>query len=353
MRFIAVNCLREGMLLAKPLYRGFETMLASGITLNNRYIESIKRCGYSGAYVEDDLSKDIEIVDVISDELRVETMKGLHKIITTAQQGEKKARLPDITAQVENIVYELCSNRNIMVNMLDLCSFDSYTYSHSVNVSVLSIILGIAMNFTTSDLVSLGTGSLLHDIGKVFISKEIVQKKGPLTKEEFDKIKMHPHLGYNYILAEYRLSARHCKAILEHHEKYDGTGYPLGKKGNAISLFGRIASVADVYDALTSERPYRKALPPYEGVEYVMACSGSLFDPDVVNAFIKRIAPYPVGISVTLSNGWVGLVIENFVSYCLRPKLRIYEENGVRVEPFEISLKDDYQYLNVTIVGTP
>lgn len=351
MRFVAANCLREGMHLAKPLYRGPNTMLSSGITLNDTYIDGIRRSGYSGAYIEDDLSRDIEVIDAISDELRTETIRGIQKIISGTQQGSKKSRPFNLTAQVECIVRELSGNRDVMVNMLDLCSFDSYTYSHSLNVAVLSIVLGIAMNFPLNDLVSLGCGALLHDIGKVFIQKRIVQKTGPLTPEEFEQMKTHSRVGYDYIMEEYRLPPRNCRPILEHHERYDGSGYPAKKRGTEISLYGRITAVADVYDALVSERPYRKALPPNEGVEYVMASAGTLFDPEAVNAFTRKIAPYPVGTSVTLSNGWTGLVVRNYTSYCLRPKVRIYQQDGVAVKPFEISLKDDFSYLNVTISG--
>lgn len=351
MRFVSANCLREGMKLAKPLFRGLTTMLSSGITLNALYIDRIQHNGYPGVYIDDDLSRDIDIIDVISDELRMETMKGMQKIIATAQQGHRNAHPFNISAQVERIVSELSGNRDVMVNMLDLCSFDSYTYSHSLNVAVLSIILGMAMDFPVGDLVSLGCGALLHDIGKVFVNKSIIQKNGPLTPEEFEEVKTHSRMGYNYIMSEYRLPPRNCSPILDHHERYDGSGYPAKKCGTQISLYGRITAVADVYDALTSERPYRKALPPSEGVEYIMANADTLFDPEVVNVFIRKIAPYPVGTSVTLSNGWTGLVVRNYASYCLRPKVRIYQKNGVAVTPFEISLKDDFSYLNVTIRG--
>lgn len=339
------------MQLAKPLYRGANTMLSDGITLNDAYIGGILRAGFVGAYIEDDLSRDIEVIDVISDELRAETMRGIHKIISSAQRGGKKSRPFNIASQMECIVRELSGNRNVMVNMLDLSSYDSYTYSHSLNVAVLSIVLGITMNFPVGDLVALGSGALLHDIGKVFIQKKIIQKNGPLSDEEFGLMRTHPQAGYDYIMSEYQLSPRSCRSILEHHERYDGSGYPFQKKGSQISLYGRITAVADVYDALVSERPYRKALPPNEGVEYVMAGSESFFDPEAVNAFTKRIAPYPVGTSVLLSNGWVALVVKNYPAYCLRPKVRIYQQDGVEIKPFEISLKDDFSYLNVTIKG--
>ena len=351
MRFVATSCLREGMRLARPLYRNLDTLLASGVVLNERYIASIQRCGFPGVYIDDDLSADIEVNTMISDELRRSTTKSLSKIIDMAATGSHSSKMPDISSQVESIVDELFTNKDVMVNILDLSSYDDYTCSHSLNVAILSIVLAMGMGFPRSETVGIGGGALLHDIGKVFVSKSILQKNGPLTNEEFDLVKKHPRDGYNYITKRYNIPLRHCDTILDHHEKYDGSGYPNGKKGTDISIFGRICAVADVYDALVSKRPYRDALPPCECVEYIMGGTGTLFDPKVVDVFTQHIAPYPVGTSVKLSNGWTGLVVENYISYSLRPKIRIYEQNGERVTPFEISLKDDFQYLSVTITG--
>ncbi len=352
MRFVASNCLREGMRLARPLYRNVDTMLASGVILTDRYIDSIRRCGFSGVYIDDDLSADIEINTPISDELRCATTKSLTRIIDLAASGSSgTARMPDIAPQVESIVDELFENRDIMLNMLDLSSYDNYTCSHSLNVGILSIVLAMGMGFPRSETVGIGAGALLHDIGKVFINKSILQKNGPLTNEEYEIVKKHPKDGYDYISKRYHIPLRHCTTILDHHEKFDGTGYPSGKIGTDISIFGRICAVADVYDALSSKRPYRDAMPPCEAVEYIMGGSDTLFDPKVVDVFTQRIAPYPVGTSVKLSNGWVGLVLENYISYSLRPRIRVYQQDGQFVSPFEISLKDDLNYLNVTITG--
>lgn len=352
MRFIPTNCLQEGMRLAKPLYRGdHELMLAEGITLNARYISSIVRLRYLGVYIDDDLSKDIDVVNIISDELRRETMAGIAKIFVTAEQGGKACVKLDVNKQVGDIVDELLSNRNMMVNMMDLRSFDSYTYSHSIDVAVLSIIIGISMNYRKDDLIKLGIGALLHDIGKVFIGKDILNKEGPLTPGEFDIVKKHPQMGYDYVAEKYLVPISSRVTIADHHEKYDGSGYPHGKKKSEISFFGRITAVADVYDALISERPYRKALSPSSAMEYIMAGSGTLFDPDVIQVFTRKVAPYPVGTTVELSNGWTGIVLENFESFCLRPRIRIFQKAGKYVEPFEVSLKDDFNYLNVTLSG--
>lgn len=352
MRFVPANCLREGMKVGKTLYgRNEERLLNAGTTLTNRYIKSIIDLKISGLYIDDEISKDIEIQNVISEELRNETMKSLKSLFRSVEKNSSAINMDSISCKVENIVEELILNRHMLVNMIDLKGFDNYTYAHSVNVAVLSIIIGISMRLNRSELTKLGLGAMLHDIGKVFIDKELINKPGKLTKKEFDNLKRHSKLGYDYVRDKFQLPVKSYIAILDHHERYDGTGYPNQKTGDDISSFGKMVALADVYDALTSERPYRKALPPSEAMEYIMGNGQVHFDPELVKIFSKRIAPYPVGTLVKLSNGMAGLVVENYESCCLRPRIRVIKENGKPVRIFEINLKDDLKFMNVTIVG--
>jgi len=233
--------------------------------------------------------------------------------------------------------------------MVDLKVFDDYTYYHSVNVAVLSIVLGTALGLDKTELCNLGFGALLHDIGKVFIDKNILNKRGPLTDDEFTLMKKHPSLGYDYLIKEFGGSLSSQLGILDHHEKFRGDGYPNNIKGEDISLFGRIISIADVYDALVSDRPYRKALIPSEAIEYIMGATYTFFDPELVKVFITKIAPYPVGTCVKLSNGLIGIVTENFESYCLRPNVRVFQDGDLKVTPFEIRLAD-HKSLNITVI---
>jgi HD-GYP domain-containing protein (c-di-GMP phosphodiesterase class II) len=180
----------------------------------------------------------------------------------------------------------------------------------------------------------------------------VLNKPSVLTEEEFAHMRQHSILGYNYARDSFLLSSSCHPGIRDHHEKFDGTGYPDGRSGNEISLFGRIISVADVYDALTSERPYRSAMSASEAMEYIMGHSGTDFDPDVVNAFLRCVAPYPVGSTVQLSNGCTAIVVENFANFGLRPRVRVIAQNGEPVEPYEINLSTDFNYLNVIILGS-
>ena len=200
-------------------------------------------------------------------------------------------------------------------------------------------------------LIRLGLGAIMHDIGKVFIDKKILNKPGKLTVEEFNVIKKHSELGYEYIRERFSLPAMSSRAVVDHHEKYDGSGYPNGRKKDDISVFGRIIAVSDVYDALSSERYYRPAVNPSESMEYIMSGSGTLFDPKIVELFLRKIAPYPVGTMVRLSNNWIAIVVENYEAVCLRPKVRVVKQDDKNVTPFDISLCEDSKYYNITIEG--
>lgn len=351
MRFVPTFCLREGMTLGKNLYgRDDKLLLREGTTLIKTYIDGIDRLNYNGVYVIDDLSKDIEIINVISDSLRMETVKGIKDTFIHSEKGTfKPDKMYELQRNIENIIEEILENKNLMVNMVDLKVFDNYTYFHSVNVAVLSIVMGVALGLRKEALIKLGLGALLHDIGKVFVKKEILNKNEKLTDEEFKEMKGHSKFGFSYVKDKFDLPATVYVAILDHHEKYDGTGYPEGKKEDKISIFGRIIAIADVYDALTSDRPYRKAMPPSEAMEYIMGGSGSLFDPEFVMLFTRKIAPYPIGTCVKLSNREVGIVIENYETCCLRPKLRIFQKENLLINPFEVNLKDNHNYINITI----
>jgi len=352
MRFVPTYCLREGMTLGDNLYNNYgDLMLSSGTVLTKEYVKSIERLQYNGVYIIDDISKDIHIINIINDSVRAQTVKGIKDVFIHCEKGspDVKPDLKKVKQQIENIVDEIFENKHLMVNMIDMKVFDDYTYYHSVNVAVLSIVLGVALKMDRNELCNLGFAALLHDIGKVFVSKDILNKAGKLTPGEFDEIKTHSLLGCNHIKKGYGVSNSSYMGILDHHEKYEGGGYPNNLKGDNISWYGRIISVADVYDALTSDRPYRKALLPSDAMEYVMASTMTLFDSKVVDIFVKKIAPYPIGTCVRLSNGYTGIVVENFEELCMRPRVRIFMEHGKDVDPYEIELADN-QSLNITVI---
>ncbi len=353
MRFVPISCIRSGMRLGRTLWGvQNELLLTAGTTLSDGYIESIRKLGLNGIYVDDAISGDVEIVTLISDTLRSETTKGIKNLFVTAEKTGTPPSLDLFSTQIGEIVDEILGNRNLMINMIDLKVFDNYTYAHSVNVAVLSIVIGLACGMNRDMLNRLGIGALLHDMGKVFTPKNILNKPGKLDPAELEEMHQHSQQGFEFVKKYYpELPPTSYVPILEHHEWHNGSGYPNGKSNGKITRFGAIIAMADVYDALTSERPYRKALSPSEAIEFFMASSGSQFNPALVQTFLKCIAPYPVGTCVTLSNGWIALVLENYESFGLRPRIRIFQKSGKDIEPYEINLRDQFEYTNLTITG--
>lgn len=354
MRYVRVDNLKDGMINYKPLYgKNNEILLNSGAVIRESYIPKLKEHGYYGIYVRDFLSEEVVPADLIDDNLRMRCVKSIKQIY---HQFEKDKTInPKITETlklyVNEIIDSILASEELLINIIDLKSYDDYTYFHSVNVTVLAIALGVKLNYNRSILYMIGMSALMHDIGKIFIPKEIINKCSKLTKEEFELIKKHPLKGYKMLKNSNIFPYHSCIGILHHHEKFNGTGYPSGLSGEEISLLGRIITISDVYDALTSDRPYRKALFPSEAVEYIMGGCGTLFDPNITNAFVKIIAPYPVGACVKLSNNKSGIVVKNYPDFCLRPKVKILFHDDTPVDPYFIDLKNDANARDVVIVG--
>ncbi|NLL51521.1 MAG: HD-GYP domain-containing protein, partial [Peptococcaceae bacterium] len=204
---------------------------------------------------------------------------------------------------------------------------------------VLALILGLGKGYSHAKLLELGMGVIMHDVGKVSLPKEILNKPGRLSTEELEEVKQHPFLGYDVIRKNHDFSINSAHVALQHHERWTGGGYPRGLKGKEIHEFGRITAVADVYDALISKRPYRQAQEPYQAYEYIYSQAGHHFDPDVVRIFTKRIAVYPTGTGVRLSNGLGGNVIRQNKNMPDRPVIRaIYYGEEPLEDPIDIDL---------------
>lgn len=341
MRLVPINCVKEGCYLAKTMYDlDGRILLAKGIKLTEKVVRKVAEIGIMSLYINDEYSDD-EIEDTIKPELRqkaIKTMKDsfdsllsisecvpgkLNKLQATEASRVKNECISKLSMVVEEIMNEVLEKKNALVNLVDIKSMDNYTYEHSVNVVVLSLMLGLELNYTKSKLHNLAIGAMLHDMGKVFVPKEVLLKSGKLTDAEFGLIKEHPSRGYEYLKSDEEISAMSKIIILQHHERIDGTGYPDGIDGSRIHEFSKIVSIADVYDALTSDRPYRMGLPPNEAIEYIMGSVDRYFDFDMINAFLRRIVPYPVGTMVKLSSGDVGVIKEINREYPLRPVVKI------------------------------
>ncbi|MBU3190271.1 HD-GYP domain-containing protein [Clostridium bowmanii] len=353
MRYIPIIYIREGMILGKTLYGdNGEVLLTKKALIRPSYIKKLIALGYCGLYIIDELSEDITVMEIINEDLKIKTIKSVKNLMQpNMKKKEIQTYLKIIEKSMGDIVDEILFNKDLMVNMIDLKVASEYTFYHSVNVCVLSIVLGVALKFEKKELYLLGLSALLHDMGKIYTPNEILDKPAKLTYEEFQIIKQHSENGYRYIKENLDIDTKVYMGIYQHHEKYDGTGYPLKLKGKKISLFARIITIADVYDALISDRPYRKGVLPSEGVELIMGSSGTLFDHRLVKIFSKKIAPYPIGTCVKLSNDLIGIVVENYSSYCLRPLIKIVKTGNKLVIPYLMNLKESNYNVTITAVS--
>jgi HD-GYP domain-containing protein (c-di-GMP phosphodiesterase class II) len=215
--------------------------------------------------------------------------------------------------------------------MSRLKSYDEYTFFHSVNTSVLALGLGLRMGMSRDTPFRLGMGVFLHDIGKMKMPLEILNKPARLTSEEYEIIRQHALRGAELLTATVGLSEESVRPALEHHERVNGTGYPYGRKQDELSVFGMIGAVTDIYDAITTDRVYHKAMPPHEALKYLyqVAQRGHV-QTDLVSRFVKCIGVYPVGSCVRLNTNEVGLVERLSLEHPLEPTLLLVRDAQAR-----------------------
>ena len=275
-----------------------------------------------------------EVKPIIDEEMRKEAVSSIsglfNAIVSTSESGNMTTAFQAITG-IEKVLGQLVdaatSDASGLVHINDLKCYDEYTYHHSLSVALLSIATGQEMGLHQSDLTRLGRCALMHDVGKQFMPIELINKAGRLTDEEFELIKGHPSIGAVNLKAKALGNTEMWGAVMFHHEKYNGKGYPRGLKGNNIPLFSRIIAVADVYDAITSYRSYRKPMPPAQAYEILCSEVEQSFEYDIVKAFTARLDLYPLGSVLELSDKRVGIVIEN--EDVKRPVVKIHESGDI------------------------
>lgn len=226
---------------------------------------------------------------------------------------------------VEEIANSVMRNPGALIGLARLKTADDYTYMHSVAVCALMIALSRQLGLSDDETREAGLAGLLHDIGKMAVPTEILNKPGRLTDEEFVSVKEHPSAGHAMLLESRGVGQIALDVCLHHHEKMDGSGYPKGLKGEEISLYAKMGAVCDVYDAITSNRPYKSGWCPAESLKKMSEWSRGHFDEVVFQAFVRSIGIYPVGTLVKLQSGRLGVVVEQQIGRSLLlPKVRAF-----------------------------
>jgi putative nucleotidyltransferase with HDIG domain len=378
MRRLAVSQLAAGQVLARAIYneRG-DILLNQGVEVTSRFIGLLQARGVSTVLVREPGEEDVLPEDIVSERVRVAALSNVHKVFEVAakatadlqgksvnqvigvlqQPGAKKVSLAEaaqyerLYRSVETIVDEVLV-ADTLPGLTSLKTYDNYTFCHSVDVAVTAMLLGKKLFLSREQLKILGTGCILHDIGKSAIPIEVLNKPGKLTDEEFEKIKAHPTLGFELLRAQMPDDVLPKHVAFQHHERQDGSGYPRRLsgtnkvardekdkyEGGRMLLLAEIAAVADVYDALASDRPYRAGLPAEKIVSIMMDMRETHLNAEVLDTFLHVLPRYPAGIDLAVTEGryqgFRGIVLATNKRSVDRPLIRLTRDSrGIRLSP--------------------
>jgi len=350
--FVPTRMLQRGMKIDQSIVDGTNRVLiARGAILEDFMIKGLLKLGISGVYIregeeeiDESLADDEPVPEAtlrkiehlrvedrvsvnISESVRARVAEGVTFLYNNTDSEQLVDTTKDIT---DDLMKAIDENDAIAVDISTLKVSDEYTFKHSVDVATMAMIVAKKLGMSREDIYDIGIAGLLHDIGKSKIPNEILNKPGTLTEEEYEIMKRHSVYGYRILQENKDIKNSIKVAVLQHHEKINGNGYPLGVEAEQISAFAKILTVVDIYDALVTERPYKEGFSPRDAVEMLMAMTAEL---DIVSlrGFLGSVILYPVGTTVMLSNGERARVVENYEEAIMRPKVvglktgRIYD----------------------------
>jgi HD-GYP domain-containing protein (c-di-GMP phosphodiesterase class II) len=336
------------MILAKKiLSEDGILLLGDQMELTSRMIERLKECQVNFVYIQDEFTSDIVVPELISeDTIRVAMteIRSSFRRMMDMPARKRGAAYPFVGRQLEDVmnrvIDDLTAHKESVVMLMNMASIDSYLYQHSLNVCVYSTMLGMSNGYSRDDLVMLGMGALLHDVGKTRIPSEVLKKPGALTSEEYEEMKRHTLYGHEMLTNEPNIPPLAALCALQHHERLDGSGYPHGIEGKDIHEFSKWIGMVDSYDAMTTNRIYRNPMLHHQAVEALDAGTGTQYEQSMVQLFRDKVAIYPVGMTVRLQTGEVGVVVDVRASCPHRPVVRVLrDDEGTRLlAPYEIDM---------------
>jgi HD-GYP domain-containing protein (c-di-GMP phosphodiesterase class II) len=377
MKKIPVEELKPGMRFDKPVYIDSSNMfVGANITIKEGDIKKLMKWGVSeietaGSLISSDneiksyVKRSEEIAAVVAANIgdagkviddynnllkKRSALIKVHKEacaavgeIYGAIKNEEKFTTEDSELALENMINLLTENNNIFLFLYGLDEGKNYLMFHSVNVTFYALLIGIGLKYTPAKLRELGLGTLLIDAGMPKIPVYITHKQSNLTDQEFNQIKTHPLLGFRALRDLGKVKERAALVCLQHHENYDGSGYPRGLKGNMIDEYARIASIADSYEAQIVNRSYRKKHLFYHAMKELLSGGINKFDPVLLQVFLSQMSVYPIGSIVQFNDGKIGVVIGSVSKKPLRPIVKlIFDERQNRLEDIRvINLLDD------------
>ncbi len=360
---IYTNFLYPGMILKGDGFDEHENkVIEKDMPIPGKVIEDLKKRGvqkihYSRTKLK--IKKNLTS-SMVSDKHLEKAVSIIEDIQGLIKNEGTSSRFPtaEIELVVNNFISDIRQNSDAYLNLLDIYDLDDYTYTHSVNVSAISILLGLSLGMEGDKIKILGIAGLLHDIGKTLISEKIIEKATPLTEEEWKILKNHPVFGYNILKGSNCFGPVVENTVLFHHENFMGGGYPFGINKEKQTHFSQVISIADVFDAMTSKRPYKEAVPFAESFAYFMDNSGKKFNPAYAQIFLRDMARklneepiYPENAFVLLNTGEIAYIVGHRMSqFTLRPIVNIFLSPGTKdrgidkltKHPIQVDLEGDF-----------
>lgn len=337
-RYTSTRLLDEGMIIDQAIIdRTGRILIARKTVLDQFLIDALRKMGVPGVYIregEEEPDEELEVAPETLETIAKLKVADRAKVTLSASVKQRVAEgiqylysdtgSSNFTDTASNITRSLMQaiseNDAIAMNIDALKVSDEYTFKHSVDVATMAMIIARKSGMPEKDIYQIGVAGLLHDVGKSQIPNEILNKAGKLTEDEFAIMKKHSLFGYNILKEKSGIPSEIVAGVLQHHEKINGRGYPLRLTAGQICPYARVLSVADIYDALVTERPYKKAFSAQDALEMIMAMTEEL-DVNYMRSFIDTVILYPVDSVVTLSTGERAKVVRNTPHYPMRPKV--------------------------------
>ncbi len=330
MRAISLQAAEPGLVLAADVWVDGRLLLRAGNRLTERQIERLGELGVRTLYVHQPMEKGAG--EPRRDEPAPETLPLTERTYRDARRAlegflerARRGLVTDIgrlRAAVFAIVEDVLSNPDVLPHLERIRALEDYVFDHSIAVCAGSVFLGVHVGLSMPELRVVAMGAALHDVGHVALPEPVWLKPGQLTQSEYGLIQRHTQTGYEMIRRTGPCDLRCAHIAYQHHERWDGAGYPRGLARERIHLFARIVALVDVFEALTAPRPHRPAWDIHEAIRFVEAQSGKAFEPRLVRTFLARVAPYPVGSVVRLNTGEPAQVVRLVPGAPSRPVVR-------------------------------
>lgn len=354
LRKVTVGQLHVGMFIEEVLdQRGVVLVAGSYLIRKEEQIEYLKRRGIEYVYIDinkgngDKVTETVEVQEPLEQKVdeplhylkEFENAEKIHKkaiectrnLLESVKAGSSFSTR-EVRHSVEDIVTNVVSSPDASIGQCQMVKNDDYLYTHPVNVSVLMSSLAHSLGYSSERLVDIGMGGLLHDIGKMRIPERIINKPGKLSQTEYALIRKHTLFGMDIIKGKRGICDITQKIVVQHHERYNGSGYPFGIQGKRLHYAGLMGAVADVYDALTSDKIYQNSITPQKALALIFKGCDNEFSREIVQLFTKSLGIYPVGSFIKLVSGEMGIVLQRNSKHLLAPKvLLLFNKNGIRL----------------------